>query len=91
MLRKTRSYKFWKEETATQVGQRLLVSSSDALVLTDIETFDLWELEHRRALIVEIIILVACFWVPPAQRRSKPLSVRSTFQQYMAIAYIKFY
>ena len=59
MLRKTRSYKFWKEETATQVGQRLLVSSSDALVLTDIETFDLWELEHRRALIVEILILVA--------------------------------
>jgi len=32
-----------------------------------------------------------CFRVPPAQRRSKPLSVRSTLQKYMVIVYIKFY
>jgi hypothetical protein len=60
-------------ETGTKVAHRLL-RRVQTNVLTDIETFDLWELEHRRSQTVKIIIPVAHAFRYCALAKSKSFS-----------------
>jgi len=61
-------------------------------LLTDIETVELWELEHRRSKTVQIIIPIDCAFKYLWRAKSQSLGREKTYaKQYMAILHREFF